>query len=524
MNTLTYHDIFDSTVESDMSTAFEAALGKARGDAPHEVAHRIAGQRVEIGERFDRADPARPDQIASRGFEGGREAVDRAIDAARTALPAWRRTSLGERIEAIARVRDVVAQRAYELAALSALETGKPRADALAEVHECTTVIDVYLEQIRATGAIGVSMAPPPGGQADIVLKPYGVFGVIAPFNFPFAITITMAIPALLLGNTVVLKPSAITPACGDAMAAVIEAAELPVGVFNSVQGGAATGEALTDSDVDGIAFTGSADVGLEMAARLRRPPYSRPLMAEMGGKSPTIVSAATADVAAAAKAVARSAFGMTAQKCNACSRAIVSSEIHDDFVAALVEETSQMTLGDPMDPTSFCGPLVTEVAFARFGEVVEEAKAGGATLACGGGTKGEGWYPELTVATGLPAGHRLLRDELFVPVLTVRPYDSFDDALREANDVRFGLSSGLFSDDADEQVRFADGIEAGIVFINNPGGGTTGVWPGSQSMAGWKASGSTGKGGFGPWYLTQFGREQSITRFGSALSLDVQP
>jgi 1-pyrroline-5-carboxylate dehydrogenase len=514
MTSLTYHNIY-AGVEAETGKAFEAALTAAR-EAPAEVPHRIAGETVTGGPLVDRPDPARPDQVASRHHEGDAAVVERAIAAARAAAPDWRQTPAGERAAALARTRDIIVDRRFALAALSALETGKPRGDAIAEVQECIALLELYLRQLEDDGALAVTMTAPAGGRADIYLKPYGVVGVIAPFNFPLAIPVTMSAAALLMGNTVVFKPSAITPACGDALASVFEAAGLPAGVFNTVHGSGATGELLSESDVDAIAFTGRADVGLQILARLGRPPYNRPLMAEMGGKNPTIVSGAASDLAVAARAVARSAYGMSGQKCNACSRVLVQRNVHDAFVNALVEEARELRIGDPMDPDSFCGPLVTGTAFDRYRAVVEEARASGATIAHGGGTPG-GWYPEATVAAGLAPGHRLLRDELFVPFLAVRPFDDFGDALAEANDVRFGLAAGLFSDDEAEQDRFLDEIQAGIVFVNNPTGGTTGVWPGSQSMAGWKASASTGKGGFGPWYMAQFGREQSVSRFGTA-------
>jgi 1-pyrroline-5-carboxylate dehydrogenase len=230
-----------------------------------------------------------------------------------------------------------------------------------------------------------------------------------------------------------------------------------------------------------------------------------------MGGKNPAIVTGSAADLDVAAQAVARSAFGMSGQKCNACSRVIITADTYDDFMERLCHASQEIRVGDPLERASFTGPVVSRIALDRFVASVATARTDGSVLA-GGGTADGGYYADCTVVGDLRTGHPLAREELFVPLLVATRVDDFADALAEANAVRFGLSAGLFSDDEGEQRRFLDEIEAGIVFLNTASGATTGVWPGSQTMAGWKGSGSTGKGGFGPYYLQQFAREQSRT------------
>jgi 1-pyrroline-5-carboxylate dehydrogenase len=334
---------------------------------------------------------------------------------------------------------------------------------------------------------------------------------VISPFNFPAALTINMTGAALIAGNTVVLKPSEETPWTGAILAQIVSDAGLPPGVFNLVHGGPATGRALVASAVDGVAFTGSAEVGREIARRLQDGPFARPALTEMGGKNPAVVSA-HADLDKAAEGVARAAFGLSGQKCSACSRAIVVDSVHDEFVERLVDFTAGLSLGDPADRDAFLGPVVNEAGVERFESAAAAARRDGRVAAGGGRPDRPGHFVEPTVVTGMPPEHPLERDELFLPLVTVSRAASLDEAIAEANAPVYGLTAGVFTEDPAEQEHFLDTIQAGVVYVNRRAGATTGAWPGTQSFCGWKSSGSTGKGGLGPYYLPQFMREQSRT------------
>jgi 1-pyrroline-5-carboxylate dehydrogenase len=318
-----------------------------------------------------------------------------------------------------------------------------------------------------------------------------------------------MTSAALVAGNTIVLKPSEDTPYCGSLLAEIL--AGLPAGVVSVVHGGEATGRALVEAAVDGIAFTGSAEVGRWIAKTLTDGPFERPALTEMGGKNPAVVTA-NADVDTAVEGIAKSAFGFSGQKCSACSRAIVVGDVHDELVAGLAAWASEVVVGDPGDRGIFTGPVVNAAAVERFENAVEAAARDGEVVAGGGRPGLPGWYVEPTVVAGLPRGHSLTRDELFVPFLTVTRVGSLDEALAEANDVVYGLTAGVFSEDEAEVDRFLDEIEAGVVYVNRRAGATTGAWPGIQTFPGWKSSGSTGKGGLGPYYVQSFMREQSQT------------
>lgn len=518
MSRVTYATVYSQAGDEQQSEAFERALDALRREgSPVAHGHYVGGTSDLSGSVFERTDPVDANRVISRAHEADGAVVARAVAAARSALPAWRQTPYLERVEVLRRVVPAIEQRRIELAALVSLETGKTRADALAEVDECVAIVELFAAQAGEANGYAVPLnAPADDAVATVVLRPYGVFGVIAPFNFPLAISFAMVAAALVAGNTVVYKPSALTPASGQAFYELLAEVGLPSGALNAVQGGAATGGLLADAEIDGLAFTGSADVGLDMVDRLSRPPYVRPVIAEMGGKNPAIISANAGPLDVAARAVARSAFGMSGQKCNACSRVVVVDEVYDEFVAQLAEVTASLTVGDPIERDAFTGPVVSATSVERFRTAVASARADGRVVVGGGTGDGPGHHVELTVVDGLPAGHELTREELFLPILSVVRVPDLDAALVEANAIRYGLSAGIFTQDDAERERFLDEIEAGIVFVNNPGGATTGVWPGSQTMSGWKGSGSAGKGGFGPWYLQQFSREQSRTVFGA--------
>jgi 1-pyrroline-5-carboxylate dehydrogenase len=440
----------------------------------------------------------------------------RAITSAQDARETWRKMPFKDRNARLRRAAEAIGERHLEIAAAVSLETGKTRAESLAEVQEGVDLIEKYCEEMESNEGFVRPLASFIDAERNTdVLKPYGVFGVISPFNFPFALTIGMTSAAMVAGNTVVLKPSEEALWSAHLVGEVFGAADLPPGVFNLIHGGPSVGSMLVGSPVNGIAFTGSAEVGRQIAARLQEGPYSRPALTEMGGKNPTIVTA-TADIEKAAEGVARAAFGLSGQKCSACSRAIVLSSVFDEFAERLATFTSSLAVGDPGDREAFLGPVINNGAAERHQQAVAAAEeAGGEVLVGGRRLERDGYYVEPTVVRGLPDGHDLTTRELFVPFVTLERAESLDEAIRSANAPIYGLTAGIFSDDQAEVDQFLDRIEAGVVYVNRQAGSTTGAWPGTQTFCGWKSSGSTGKGGLGSWYVPQFMREQSQTIVG---------
>ena len=348
------------------------------------------------------------------------------------------------------------------------------------------------------------------------VLKPYGVWGVIGPFNFPAALTGGPTGAALIAGNTVVLKPAAEGSLSACLIAQCIVDAGVPAGVFNLALGGDEPGIALTaNDDLAGLTFTGSYEVGMSIIKRFPTAAgYYRPVIAEMGGKNPTIVSA-NADLDKAALGVMRSAFGLTGQKCSACSRVYVDETVKDEFVEKLVDLAAEVKVGDPTDADTYMGPIISEAAYQAYQRYIDELS--GSQILSGGETLdlGKGYFVAPTVVSELPDDHRLWQHEMFAPIVAVRGVEGPDEAMRLANGVALGLTAGFYSEDAAEVEWFLDNIEAGVLYVNRATGATTGAWPGYQSFGGWKGSTGSNKAAGSLYYLQQYMREQSHTIVG---------
>jgi 1-pyrroline-5-carboxylate dehydrogenase len=347
------------------------------------------------------------------------------------------------------------------------------------------------------------------------VLRPYGVFACVAPFNFPLALSTGMSAAALMVGNAVVYKPAEDTPLTGLGLYEAYRDAGVPAGVFNYVSGrGSQMGDALWQHPgVDGIVFTGSKQVGLRIYQGISAR-YVKPCLLELGGKNATIVMD-SADIDAAAEGVMRSAFSLQNQKCSATSRVYVHRGVAQPFIAALLTKLATIKMGDPTERDVYFGPVINARAVARWEAAVAQAQKDGTILTGGsrltGGVFDHGHFVAPTVAA-LPLDSSLFFEELFVPLLAVGEVGDLDEAIAQSNQAEYGLTAGLFSRNQTEIDRFFDEVEAGVCYVNKRSGATTGAWPGAQPFTGWKGSGSTGKGGCGPYYVQQFVREQSRT------------
>jgi 1-pyrroline-5-carboxylate dehydrogenase len=341
------------------------------------------------------------------------------------------------------------------------------------------------------------------------------VWGVISPFNFPFALAGGPTVAALATGNTVVLKPSSVGALGGLELYRTMRDAGVPPGAFHVITGrGSVAGDRLVHHpDVDGFTFTGSYDVGMSIF-RTFSERVPKPVIAEMGGKNPVIVTA-TANLDDAIEGVVRGAFGFQGQKCSASSRVYVEAPVFDEFVAGLAARTASIEPGNPIDQRVWMGPVIDGGVVELFRRSVEEATSSGGKVVAGGavlteGELGRGHYVQPTVVTA-PMSSWLWSRELFMPLVVVGPVDSLDEGIGRANDTVYGLTAGIFAGTTEEIDTFFDGIEAGVAYANRRAGATTGAWPGVQSFGGWKGSGTSGTG-FSPWYVRQYLREQSRT------------
>jgi 1-pyrroline-5-carboxylate dehydrogenase len=506
-----------SADNEELQSAFDAALERARGELGKTYPMLIGNEERLRDETFEDRSPIDRSIVVARFPVGTAQDVRDAIAAARAAFPAWRDTPWRDRLAILRRAAEIISERQFDYAALMSLEVGKNRLEALGDVEETADLLRYYGDEFeKADGFVKPMGSLSDAERTRSVLRPYGVFGVISPFNFPMALAGGPAGGAMIAGNTVVLKPSSDAPLLGWKFGEALRDAGLPAGVFNLVTGPGETVGAELESNpgIDGLVFTGSYEVGMRLYRGFTQD-YPRPIITEMGGKNPAIVTR-NADLDEAAEGVMRSAFGFDGQKCSANSRVYVERPVAREFVDRLVEKARSLRTGDPTERGTFMGPVINQRALDTFRRAVEEARTDGGSIEIGGEIDdSSGFFPTPTVVTGLPLDHRLFRDELFVPFLVVGEVDSLDEALREANGTAYGLTAGIFSRDQGEVQRFLDEIQAGVVYVNRRAGATTGAWPGIQSFGGWKGSGSSGKGGLGPYYVQQFLREQSQTVVG---------
>jgi acyl-CoA reductase-like NAD-dependent aldehyde dehydrogenase len=515
---LTYSTMFAPPRE--LHDRFAAAVERTQRRLGLTHGFRIDGQLIQRTQRHIARDPAGQQRVLGEFSVAGLPDVDAAIAAARNALPAWRGTPWRERVAMLNRVARLIDERLYDIAAAVSFEVGKNRMEALGEVAEVSAFFDLYATQMEDNAGYDHALPddPLPGFKSRnrSVLKPYGVWAIVAPFNYPFALAGGPVAAALVAGNTVVLKGSLDTPWSAVLLDQCLHDAGLPEGVFNFITGGSEIGDALIRHDgIDGVTFTGSHRVGMHILRAQVARDVPRPCIAEMGGKNAAIVSA-HADLDVAAQGIVRSAFGMSGQKCSALSRIYVIDRVADALIARIRDLVDGIAMGCPQDEATWIGPVTTRSAHERHHRCVTQLNEAGARVLAGGHpiddpAKRDGFFCAPTLAEA-PLDHPLWREEMFAPIVMLAPVKDVQEAMQRANDSRFGLTAGFFGAES-EVPWFFDHIEAGVTYANRPQGATTGAWPGYQPFGGWKGSGSTGKALASFHYLPQYMREQSQTR-----------
>jgi 1-pyrroline-5-carboxylate dehydrogenase len=515
---LTYATMFNPPPE--MHDQFDAALQKVKAKLGTDFGMIINNKDVFAEEKFEDRSPANTNVVLAVMQKGSEKHAQDALAAARKAAPVWSHTPWQERVALLRKAADLIDERIFELGASMTLEVGKNRMESLGDVAETADLIRYSCYQMEKNDGFIVEMGRDPlvGYRARnvSVLRPYGVWLVISPFNFPFALTGGPAGAALVTGNTIVIKPATDTPWIVRLLAECFRDAGLPDGVANFVTGpGRTLGQALIDNpEVDGVTFTGSFDVGMKMFRDFANGSFVRPTILELGGKNPAIVSR-HADLEHAAVGILRSAFGLQGQKCSAASRVLIEAPVYDQLVERLVNLTNKLVIGDPTDKNVYLGPVINRSSYQDFQNFSEELSQAG-TILTGGKvlTEGEfakGYFCAPTLVADLPFDHRLWKHEMFLPITTIGKVENLDQAMQMANDVNYGLTAGFYGA-KDETEWFFDKIEAGVTYANRPQGATTGAWPGFQPFGGWKGSGSSGKNAGGHYYLPLYLHEQIRT------------
>lgn len=515
---LTYSTMFSPPAE--LHDRFEAALAKIRGNLGGSYGHYINGEDVLAQELSNDTSPINTDWLLGRFPLAGVEHVDAAVAAARAAFPGWRATPPAERNRLLRRVAELIEERVYEIGAAVALEVGKNRMEALGEVQETADFFNCYCDDFEKQN--GFDHVLPDDPLADYkshnrsVMKPYGPWAVIAPFNFPFALAGGPAAAALVTGNTVIVKGAPETPWAVRLLADCVRDAGIPAGVCNFLADPDDSGGPLLvdHPGVAGVTFTGSYGVGMQIIRKLSDGRFARPCIAEMGGKNACIVTA-HADLERAALGILRSAFGMSGEKCSALSRIYVDDSVADALLELLKPQIEAIKVGDPTKVENYLGTVINVDAYENYQEYIKELRESGATIVTGGtvltsGESAKGYFCTPTLAEA-PLEHRLWQHEMFVPIVMLARVPDKETGMQLMNDTPLGLTAGFYGNEAETEW-FFDNAEAGVTYANRPQGATTGAWPGYQPFGGWKGSSSTGKGIASFYYLAQYLREQSQT------------
>lgn len=515
---LTYSTMFDPPPE--MHERFDAALGKIRANLGKTHGHLVDGNDLVEHDLHDDLSPINTDWLLARFPQASSGNVDAAVTAARNAFPGWRDTPAEERNRILRKAGQLIEARVYDISAALALEVGKNRMEAIGEVQETAEFFYQYCDVFEsAQGFIEQLPDDPVPGIAmrnRSVMKPYGAWAVIAPFNFPFALAGGPAAAALVTGNTVVVKAAPDTPWAVRLLAECMRDAGVPAGAVNYLADPTdSAGPVLVDHpDVAGITFTGSHEVGMEICRKAYAGRYPKPCITEMGGKNAAIVTAA-GDLDDAAIGIMRSAFGLSGQKCSALSRVYVEESVADALIEKLKPVVDAISVGDPTEQDNYIGPVGNQEAYKNFQAYVTQLTDAGAAIVSGAGilTEGDlsrGYFCSPTVAEA-PLDHPLWQQEMFVPIVMMARVPDKETGVQLANDSALGLTAGFYGN-KQETDWFLDHIEAGVVYTNRPHGATTGAWPGYQRFGGWKGSGNTGKGFASSYYLSHYLREQSQT------------
>lgn len=490
-------------------------LNRAAGDLGRTYPLIVNGHRVETGHRTSSRNPARLSQVIGVVCDAPPEMADRAVQDASAAFVHWSRVPVEVRARYLRKAAAILRRRAYEYAAWIVLEASKNWYEAYADVAEAIDFLEYYArEAVRWNETIPTTSYP--GEDNEVIRVPLGVGAVIAPWNFPLAITVGMTAAAIVTGNTVVLKPAEQTPVIAAKFVELMEAASLPPGVINLLFGpGEVIGEALTGHpNVRFVVFTGSKEVGLRINQRISSPQpgqkWIKRAILEMGGKNAVVIDEdVNLDIVAAETMV--SAFGFQGQKCSACSRLIVVDKVYDAMVQKIVERASKLTVGDPMNFANYMGAVIDENAYKKIMAMIATGRSEGKLLLGGNDsteTNEGGYYVHPTVFADVLPSARIAQEEIFGPVLAIIRAGSFAEAIAIANDSEYGLTGAVYSNTRANLEFARNEFHVGNLYLNRK---CTGALVDVQPFGGFNMSGTNSKAG-GRDYMGNFLQMKTIS------------
>ncbi|CAN5508356.1 aldehyde dehydrogenase family protein [soil metagenome] len=418
------------------------------------------------GATISRENPAVLSEIIATSPASDASDVERAVAAAHTASVAWGNTPLEERIAIIRKALDLLTERADELAVADVLESGKIRYDCDGEIARALSATKYQL--VIAPELLASKRELSTGMNVLIEHAPVGVAALITPWNFPVSAVVRKSVPALVAGNTVVLKPSELTPVTAQIVGQAFMDAGIPAGVYNIVYGtGAAVGQPLVDHpDIGAISFTGSARVGLSLSEAVAARDVK--IQVEMGGKNPLVVLK-DADISAAVDAAVMASFTAAGQWCISTSRVIVEEPVYEEFKALFTERASTIVVGDGMDPASTMGPVSSKAHFEKVLSYLGPDKLSGTVLIGGGAAQSGGYYVQPTIVDQPARDSAIVQEEVFGPVVTLLTATDLDDAIELSNSTQYGLCAAIYTNDEASALKYARSVEAGRVGVNTP-------------------------------------------------------
>jgi len=509
---------FTDFTSEENAGEMRAAIEKVKSQLGHEYPLVIGGERITTEGKLDSINPANRGEVVGRFNKATKELASRAVEVANETFKTWRNTRPEQRADLLFRVASLLRERKHEMSAWMIHEVAKTWAEADGDTAEAIDFCEFYgREMLRY--ASGQPLTKIEGEDNRLEYIPIGVGCVIPPWNFPLAIMAGMTAAAIVTGNTVVLKPSSDAPTIAYKFFELLEEAGMPAGVVNFMTGsGAEVGDVIVDHPLTRfVAFTGSKEIGLrinERAAKVQRGQlWIKRVVAEMGGKDAIIVDADT-DLDEAATGVVQAAFGFQGQKCSACSRAIIHSDVYEPMLEKIVARTEKIRSGDPSDPSTTMSAVINQKAFKTINDYIDKGKAEGGRVLTGGGADGEqGFFVEPTVIADVKPGATIEQEEIFGPVLAVIRAESFDDALKIANDTQFGLTGAVYTNDPAKLERARQEFHVGNLYLNRK---CTGALVGVHPFGGFNMSGTDSKAGGRDYLLLFMQAKLSSTKIGA--------
>lgn len=496
------HEPFTDFSLEENKKAFASSLELVKSYLGQDYPLVINGERITTENKIVSENPANKEEIVGRVSMANRELAEKAMNSALEAFETWKKTRPEVRADVLFKAAAIIRRRKHEFSALLVKEAGKPWNEADADTAEAIDFLEYYGRQMLELKD-GKRVESRPGEYNRYDYIPLGVGVVISPWNFALAIMAGTTVAAIVAGNAVLLKPASTTPVVAAKFIEVLEEAGMPKGVVNYIPGsGSEVGDYLVDHPKTRfISFTGSREVGTRIYERASKVNegqiWLKRVIAEMGGKD-TIVVDKEADLELAAQSIVKSAFGFSGQKCSACSRAIIVQDVYDQVLERAVALTKELTVGNPADQNNFMGPVNDQNAFDKIMSYIEIGKAEGELKTGGEGDASKGYFIQPTIFAGLDRNARIMKEEIFGPVVAFAKAKNFKEAIEIANDTDFGLTGAVITNNREHIEQAREDFHVGNLYFNR---GCTGAIVGYQPFGGFNMSGTDSKAG-GPDYL----------------------